>query len=93
MASNITFIYTINYRITAPRKFDVVPSETELPNYGYIEIIGKFRFFSEPVISKNITNSPKVQISRWYPNPGKNTDITFFKGRSILHRFLQYLQF
>ena len=34
----------------------------------------------------------KIQICRWYPNPGKNTDITFFKGRSILHRCLQYLQ-
>jgi len=37
--------------------------------------------------------SAKFHIRRWYPNPGKNTDITFFKGRSILNRCLQYRYF
>jgi len=41
----------------------------------------------------NITNLLKLQIRRWYPNPGKNTDITFFKDRSILNRCLQYMHF
>jgi len=26
----------------------------------------------------NITNSPKFQIRRWYPNPGKNADIAIW---------------
>ncbi|MGV7223343.1 MAG: hypothetical protein ACQ9MH_17670, partial [Nitrospinales bacterium] len=42
---------------------------------------------------ENTWKISQAQIRRWYPNPGKNTDITFFKGRSILHRCLQYLYF
>ena len=42
----------------SPNKYQISPG------LRFIEIIGKFQFLSEPVISKNITNSPKVQISR-----------------------------
>jgi len=59
-------------------------------NFGYY---AKNQISADFMYIENTWKISKVHICRWYPSPGKNTDITFFKGRSILHRCLQYLDF
>ncbi len=63
---------------------EILPVNLAVVKFGYIEITCRNRRLRKPVIYKNITRLPNVQISRCNSNSGKSTDIIKGKVQAII---------